>query len=98
MDNSGWNMYVFRDGRKTASGESVRGRLLQSIVRYADGPTDNTCLAALIAAGELECALADVNSGDAALAAEITDRLAEAFVHHSRVDANSLVASANSVR
>jgi hypothetical protein len=62
MDNSGWNMYVFRDGRKTISGESVRDRLLQAISRYEANSTEDTCVAALIAAGELECALADAHS------------------------------------
>ncbi len=62
MDNSGWNMYVFRDGRKAVSGETLRDRLLQSISHYAANPTEDNCLVALIAAGELECALADAIS------------------------------------
>jgi len=83
MDNSGWNMYVFRDGRKIVAGESVRDRLLQSLSRYAANPTEDNCLAALIAAGELECALADANSDDAAAAAILTDRLAQSLVDRS---------------
>ena len=65
MDNSGWNMYVFRDGRKTVSGDTVRDRLLQSISRYATSPSEDSSLAALIAAGEMECALADTANEDA---------------------------------
>jgi hypothetical protein len=110
MDNSGWNMYVFRDGRKSVSGESVRGRLLQSVQRYADTPTDDNCLAALIAAGELECALADANSaaapdlpassrsGSVETCAEITNQLADSVVTGSAPESDPLLSSAASLR
>jgi hypothetical protein len=110
MDNSGWNMYVFRDGRKTVSGETVRDRLLQSISHYVSNPAEDNCLAALIAAGELECALADANSdtgashlpafgrcGSVEASAKITDRLADVLVRHSVLPAADLLASAQSL-
>jgi hypothetical protein len=94
MANSGWNMYVFREGRKTLPAETLRNRLLNSISRYSETPSEDACIAALIAAGELECALADANSvtpdsPDRAGAphppavstfASVTDALADALV------------------
>ena len=83
MDNSGWNMYVFRDGRKTVAGESVRLRVADALRRYEESRSDDACLAALIAAGELECALSDADSEDAGAAAATTDALAVALVQRS---------------
>jgi hypothetical protein len=80
MDNSGWNMYVFRDGRKIVAGESVRRTLLDALRAFLENPTEDTRVTALIAAGELECALADADSQCAPLACEVTSTLAEAFV------------------
>lgn len=80
MDNSGWNMYVFRGGRKTVAGESVRARVVDALRRYEESRSDDACLAALIAAGELECALSDAGSEHAGAAAAVTDALAGALV------------------
>ena len=61
MDNSGWNMYVFRDGRRIVSGQRLVSELNASLEALADEgrPTRDRVLDALITAGELECALAD---------------------------------------
>ncbi len=80
MDNSGWNMYVFRDGRRTVSGESLHSRLLEAIRDCSGDRSEDNCVAALIAAGDLECALADARSIDSGPVAEITDRLADWLV------------------
>ena len=52
MDNSGWNMYVFRDGRKTIAGTCIGERLTSAVEKFASHPSEDSCIAALIAAGE----------------------------------------------
>jgi hypothetical protein len=98
MDNSGWNMYVFRDGRKTIPGQAVRDRVLQSISQYATNPVQDNCLAALLAAGEMECALADSNSDDVSAATIVTDRLADYLVNCSLSPTDPLLAFAANLR
>lgn len=79
MESSGWNMYVFRDGKRTVTGKRLVSdavRALQSCV-----PSDiDSVLQALIATGELECALADSGSGSVAEAARITDGVSRLLV------------------
>jgi hypothetical protein len=63
MANSGWNMYVFRDGRRLVAGQrlvSEAGAALRALAQESC-PTQDHILDALIAAGELECALADAD-------------------------------------
>jgi thiamine kinase-like enzyme len=78
MDTSAWNMYVFRDGRKTVPGEKLVARLRSAIQSLRETPTEDSKLAALVAAGELECALTDCDEAES-LASSITDGLAAAF-------------------
>ena len=59
-------MYVFRDGRRTAGGAELISRLSGALCRWRSAPEqdfEDCLLAALIAAGELECALLDGCSG-----------------------------------
>ena len=91
-------MYVFRDGRKTVAGDTVRDRLLHSISQFAASPAEDRCLSALIAAGELECALADSNSGEAAAAAIITDRFAESLLNAASPSVHPLLTFAATLR
>jgi hypothetical protein len=86
MENSGWNMYVFRDGRRTVSGESVRATLLDALREFRNQSNEDNCVAALIASGELECALVDGKAESAALACAITSELARAFVSGAECD------------
>lgn len=75
MENHGWNMYVFRDGRKSHPGERlVRAAL--DVIRELRPKDSDSILSALIAAGELECALEDAGSGGASAARELTDGIA----------------------
>jgi hypothetical protein len=82
MSNSGWDMYVFRDGRRTVSGAELIASLASALGRWQMAPerrTEDFALLALIAAGELECALlddADEPTESIGFAAEITDTLA----------------------
>lgn len=83
-------MYVFRDGRRSVRGGSVIDRLIAGIERVATDPSEDHLLAALITSGELECALEDSGSG-AAVAANLTDSLANAFVTKTVPDCPRLV-------
>jgi len=73
-------MYVFRDGRRTVTGGCIRSRVEESVARLEQEVDEDHLLAALIAAGELECALADLNSPSQAAATHITDRLAQFLI------------------
>jgi hypothetical protein len=82
MDNSGWNMYVFRDGRKIVPGQRLVAELRDALAALERGPrlAPDRLLDALIAAGELECALTDAGSELAARAAAISDAVAGMLV------------------
>jgi hypothetical protein len=79
-------MYVFRDGRYAVRGCELVGALLAELRALPSHATENSCLAALLRAGELECALADSPAppaGEGSLlhaVAGITDWLAQRFV------------------
>jgi hypothetical protein len=78
----GWNMYVFRDGRRPVSGPDLRSELanlLGAIPASADA-RNNELTEALIRAGELECALADAQHPSEHQLGLITDALAASFV------------------
>lgn len=100
MSNSGWNMYVFRDGRRLVSGAELLVSLTGALCRWGMAGQRNAedlALLALIAAGELECALLDAApeensaSDSAALAAQITDALALALLTGKRHSLSSIL-------
>ena len=64
MENSGWNMYVFRDGRRIVPGQRLVSELRDSLAALEQGRclSQDRLLDALVAAGELECALTDAGS------------------------------------
>lgn len=86
MDQSGFDMYVFRDSRKLLPGASLVARLRSAMTAAAARRDEDSALGALIAAGELECALADAAEQDAQWkdaarrAAKITERIARSIV------------------
>jgi len=89
MNNPAWKMYVFREGRYEITGAELVTRLREALcrARYTSGAEcEDALLGALIAAGELECAVLDACPGAslkdpvAGAASEITDRLACAFL------------------
>jgi hypothetical protein len=99
MNNPGWNMYVFRDGKRSVCGATLISTLAAALERWQRTPEDDgedAALAALVAAGELECALLDSASCGAAsgvavkVAAEITESLAHALLTGRR-DSLSLI-------
>src|SRR5690349_11184047 len=78
-----FEMCVFRDGRRTVSGQSLRAALTGEL--YALAVTSDPAayrervLHALLRAGDLECALADRDHPDTELASRCTDGLARAL-------------------
>lgn len=80
MDTSGWNMYVFRDGRRILRGCDLVRSLRDAIETAESAPSVESIIAALLAAGELACALADADSPHTPAADEITNNIAEVLV------------------
>ena len=85
VNGAGWEMYVFRDGRRTVSGTELLAALRRKLLRWQSGSPaerEDCALAAQIAAGELECALLDApaNASSLHLAAEITEAIALHFL------------------
>lgn len=95
------NLWVFRDGRRATTGVQLKSALLDEVRRLSKSPPGNLgksspdhLLAALLRAGELECALADAGAEALQSAMLITERLAEALVAPGReVDSSSLAQS-----
>jgi len=78
-------MYVFRDGRRIVPGQRLVAELREALAALDRGPRLSTdqLLDALVAAGELECALTDAGSELAELAARaaaISDAVAGMLV------------------
>jgi len=71
------DLWIFRDGKKTAAGPDLVAELRRLIA--ACDHDRSAMLDALIEAGELEAALADDGCADAPSAARITDALARAL-------------------
>jgi hypothetical protein len=86
MNESGWNMYVFRDGRRNVQGAQLTAEVQRSLQKLSMTQQEVTWLSALVSAGELECALADSGSVQAGTAASITDQLAAALMCGRNVD------------
>ncbi len=80
LDNSSCNMWVFRDGRSTMTGESVRSGLATALHQLPDCG-DGALVSALLWAGECECALEDASAAAARTIAGVTDAVAAALLH-----------------
>jgi hypothetical protein len=84
MDDPAWNMYVFRDGRRNVPGQRLVSALAEALDALArSSARDEQVVTALVAAGELECALADADSPFAAVAGQLTDAVAELLLSPS---------------
>lgn len=78
-----WNMYIFREGKTTIRGARLADELIEGLLTWETiepGTHRTELLDLLLRAGELECALADVDSPQSALAASVTDDLAASLV------------------
>jgi hypothetical protein len=83
-DGTAFEMCVFRDGRRAVSGQALHAALAVEL-RALAVTTDPAAyrervLRALLCAGDLECALADLDHLDTALVSRCTDLLARALV------------------
>ncbi len=78
-------MYVFRDGRRIVPGQRLVSELRDALTALGRGPRPSMdrLLDALIAAGELECALTDADSELAARAAAVSDAVAGMLVRRA---------------
>ena len=108
ISNPGWNMYVFRDGRRTVSGTELVTGLRAALLRWRSAPPqdcEDCLLGTLIAAGELECALLDGSERNAFLpdiscdiASAITDALAEALLTGRKDSLSSILQKLEQLR
>ena len=91
---SGWNMYVFRNGRTEKNGaELVKDLATSERQVNARRGGHSELLDALLRAGEVECAAADIGSPFCTLLEQITDILAAALIssdQHGSVDLEPL--------
>jgi hypothetical protein len=75
------NFWVYREGRREVHGPSFLARVLRSLDRIRGGTaSDEEIIEALLTAGELESALADINSRSLMLVQQITDLFADRMV------------------
>jgi hypothetical protein len=81
LDNA-WNMFVFRDGRRSVPGATLARELAEGLRQWPSRAPARRELVInlLLRAGELECALADASSDEASRCARLTDLLASALV------------------
>jgi hypothetical protein len=87
-----WNMFVFREGRRTVPGSTLARDVASAIGAVGNRlKRQNALISALLRAGELECALADAGSFTATTVAKITDELAEALVGDQKLSPEQLL-------
>jgi hypothetical protein len=79
MSPGALNLLVFRQGRRHMSGEEVRSRLRDQVVRFGAAASSDEFLSSFLCAGELECGTADAGCSSET-AQRITDDLAEALL------------------
>ncbi len=83
-------MYVFRDGRRTVEGRCIREGVLRALREFGSVGSEDACLAALVAAGELECGVSDARAHGRLEAQCVTDVLADQLVGTPATDASRL--------
>src|ERR1051326_8007187 len=79
MSAGALDLLVFREGRRYVSGEDLKRRLRDQVAALGQKFSQDAVLRALLAAGELECGVADAGSSSEA-SQNVTDHLAEALV------------------
>lgn len=87
---SAWNAYIFRDGKTTVSGLHLAHELAGELKAFEASPSQPSLTNLLLRAGELECALRDVDSSHASLTELITDAIAASFVAGTTLRADEL--------
>lgn len=98
--DSAWNMFVFRDGRRTVPGSTLARSVADALAALYDCPEPSkpdTLTNALLLAGEMECALTDAGSPESSKAARITESLARSLICSERDGAEDADASTVSI-
>ena len=93
-DDAAWDLFVFRKARENLDGEELRQQLLAGLQPALARRDRNSLLNALIRAGELECALADLGSPELPRAAQAVDGLAEITVQPESTESAQDILSA----
>lgn len=97
MSAPGLNLLVFRDGRKQVSGHGLKNALAQQLRFPETSACPSKILAALLQAGELECALADQGAATAKFET-ITDEIALVLAGGAGIcNSNPLLAALDSI-
>ena len=81
--NGAWNMYIFRDGRSIVGGRELLNAFVDEL---RAGNSRTRLISLLLRAGEVECALRDMESPHAATGELLTDLLAEALVSGTELE------------
>jgi hypothetical protein len=84
-------MHVFRNGRQSLKGEFLLSGLRTALEKLESPSDSSPAIAALIWAGELECALADHQPAFLEQAERLTDALSDAVLGHVRKPLNELL-------
>jgi hypothetical protein len=80
MSKSPLNLWVFRDGKRRVAAEQLKSTVTAALQAPLACACDEQALAALLRAGELECAVADEDATAAKPFASLTDALAQVVV------------------
>jgi hypothetical protein len=91
MAPSALDLLVFRETRQQMRGPGLKSTLLRELAQFPVRPSRDNVMAALLRAGELECAVADANQPTAGAHSQATDRLAKALLEpESPIDRSML--------
>ena len=91
-------MYVFRDGRRSIEGKFLLSGLQAALENLGDSSDPQQAIAALLWAGELECALADHQSEFLDQAERLTDALSDTVLGHTSKSPTELLSVLTKIR
>ena len=90
-----WNAYIFRDGKTLVSGSALLHDLADRLSTFR--PSAPALIDLLLRAGELECALRDVDSRDSSSIATISDAIAASSISDVALPSAELAALARAI-
>jgi hypothetical protein len=92
MPPSALNLLVFREARRRVCSRDLKSALLRNLADLPVPSSADVVMAALLRAGELECAAADADDAPARAFSTVTDRLAEGLLYPGApLDAAALI-------
>lgn len=99
QDEAAWDLFAFRKARERLSSEQLKQQLLACLRPALTRRNEDGLLNCLIRAGELECALADLDSPEVVRAAQAVDGVAaQALQPESSGPAPDIVSAVASLR